>query len=323
MTVKDFDISIVICTHHRSDLFAGAVKSLVRQTATPDSYEVIVVDNDLHPNPLVQEVVSCANSQIHIRYLHEARLGLSHARNQGGRYARSEYIGYLDDDALANPKHIEILTQICKKYKPDICGGPFYPFYLEDKPRWFKDIYGSGFFYGNRPRYLRHREYLGGGNIAFRRNVLDGVGWFDIHLGMKGEKISYGEETDVMINAWRANPNLKVYYDPALYVHHLVPSSKMSVENMLKIEFMKGKSHAYFWIPTNRHDFFRILSPCILIFSLFYLGFNVFRGVISFNREKYPFWQNFAFEVLNTEAERLGRHIQLISDSFAKLLRKA
>lgn len=322
MTVKEFDLSIVICTHRRFDLLAGAVKRLVNQTASPDSYEVIVVDNDRHSNPPVQEVVSSASSQIRIRYLHEAKLGLSHARNRGGRYSRSDYIGYLDDDALANPEHIEILAQICEKYKPDICGGPFYPFYLDPKPEWFKDIYGSGYFYGNRPRYLSPREYLGGGNIAFRRNVLDGVGWFDTHLGMKGEEICYGEDTDLMINAWRANPDLKVYYDPALFVHHLVPSRKMSVENLLKIEFMKGMSHAYFWIPTNKHDFFRKLSPCILIFSLFYLGFNVFRGVISFDREKYPFWQNFAFEALNTEAERLGRHIQLVSDFFSNLLRR-
>jgi len=34
--MKKYDVSIVICTHRRFDLLAGAVKSLVDQTASPD-----------------------------------------------------------------------------------------------------------------------------------------------------------------------------------------------------------------------------------------------------------------------------------------------
>jgi glycosyltransferase involved in cell wall biosynthesis len=318
MAIKKVDISVAICTHRRFDLLAGAVESLVDQTASPDSYEVIVVDNDDHPNPTVQEIVSNASSQILVRYLHESKLGLSHARNLGGKFASSDYIGYLDDDARANPNHIEILTQICQKYRPDICGGPFYPFYLGPKPEWFKDLYGSGYFHGNEPRYLKSGEYLGGGNIVFRRNVLDRLGWFDPNLGMTGNKMWYGEDTIMLINAWRANPALKVYYDPELFVYHLVPPWKMTIGNLLKMEYIKGKSHAYFWIPGEKHSFFRKLSPCILMLSLFYLGFKVFRGVIWFDRGRYPFWQNFAVEILTPEVERIGRHIRLASDFFSK-----
>lgn len=318
MASKKVDISVIICTHRRFDLLAGAVESLVNQTASYGSYEVIVVDNDHHPNPPVQEIVSHASSQISIRYLHESKLGLSQARNSGGRFARSDYIGYLDDDARVNPKHIQILTQVCAKYEPDICGGPFYPFYLDPKPEWFKDRYGSGCFHGDRPRYLSPREYLGGGNIVLRRNVLDRVGWFDPDLGMTGNKIWYGEDTILMINAWRTNPALKVYYDPELFIYHLVPAWKMTIGNLLRMEYIKGKSHAYFWIPADKHSFYRKLSPCILMLSLFYLGFKVFRGVISFDRGKYPFWQNFAIEILIPEAERIGRHVRLASDFFSK-----
>jgi glycosyltransferase involved in cell wall biosynthesis len=318
MASKKMDVSIVICTHRRFDVLAGAVESLVHQTASPDTYEVIVVDNDHHPNPSVQEVVSNVSSQISLRYLHESKLGLSRARNSGGKLAKSDYVGYLDDDARANPKHIEILTRICKTYKPDICGGPFYPFYVSAKPEWFNDRYGTGFCYGHKPRYLNSDEYLGGGNIVFRRNLLDTVEWFDPHLGMIGDKIWYGEDTKLMVKAWRMNPGLKVYYEPRLFVLHLVPDWKMSIRKLIKIEYLKGKSHAYFWISEDKHNIFRRLAPYILMLSLLCLGFKMFRGALSFSREKYPFWQNFAIEMLNPDIERIGRYVQLTSNLFSK-----
>ena len=95
----------------------------------------------------------------------------------------------MDDDAKANPKYIEILTQILHEHKPDICGGPHYPFYHTPKPKWFIDRYGSGCFYGDMPRYLTPREYFSGMNIVFRGRLFDEMGWFDPNLGMTGKKL--------------------------------------------------------------------------------------------------------------------------------------
>ncbi len=71
--MKKDGISIVISSHRRFDLLAGAIESLVNQTAPADAYEVIVVDNDHNPNRPIQEIVSNANSHICIRYLHECK----------------------------------------------------------------------------------------------------------------------------------------------------------------------------------------------------------------------------------------------------------
>jgi len=148
------------------------------------------VDNDHQPNPEVQKIVSNVKSNISTKYLHESKLTLSNARTAGGKLATSDYISYMDD-AKANPKYIEILTQILDTHKPDICGGPYYPFYLDPKPVWFLDRYGSSSL-GDEFRYLTSREYLNGGNIVFRWGLMDEVGWFDPNLGMTGKKIWYG-----------------------------------------------------------------------------------------------------------------------------------
>lgn len=316
MTMTEFDVSIVICTHRRFDLLADVVQSLVNQTASSDSYEVIVVDNDHHPNPAVREIVSNARPKITIKYLHESKLGLSHARNAGGKFAASDYIGYMDDDARANPKYIEILAQILDTHKPDVCGGPYYPFYLDPKPVWFLDRYGSSSL-GDEPRYLMSREYLTGMNIIFRRDLLDEVGWFNPNLGMTDTKVWYGEETIIIINAWIAHPDLKVYYDPELFVYHLVPAWKMRIWNLMKIAHQKGKSHAYFWIPEDKHDFFRRRAPYNLMVSLLYLGRKIFLGIISRDRKKYPFWQNYVIEDISGNIERIGNHTRLILDFFS------
>ena len=82
--MNTYEVSIVICTHRRSKLLENVVQSLIDQTANPDTYEVIVVDNDYIPNKEVEEIVQQAVQKIPIRYVHEHKIGLSHARNAGG-----------------------------------------------------------------------------------------------------------------------------------------------------------------------------------------------------------------------------------------------
>ena len=123
-------LSIIICTHRRVKLFKGALQSLLEQTACSELFEIIVVDNDVNPTPEIKKLVSNALNRIKIIYLHEPKLGLSNARNAGGQFSQADYFGYFDDDAKAPPHYVETLLQTLKEYSPDICGGPYYPFYL-------------------------------------------------------------------------------------------------------------------------------------------------------------------------------------------------
>ncbi len=309
--MKKVDVSIVICTHRRFDLLAAAVQSLVNQTASPDSYEVIVVDNDHQPNLEVQEIVSKASSKNAIKYLHESKLGLSHARNAGAKLATSDYIGYLDDDGKANPKYIEILLKVLHEHAPDICGGPYYPFYLDPKPVWFLDRYGSS-SHGEKPRYLTSRAYLTGSNIVFRRGLLDELGWFDPNFGMKGKKLWYGEETMIMINAWKANPELRVYYDPEIFVHHLVPARKMSILGHMRMLYQMGNSQVYFWMTEEERKKARFNAPWTLVRIVLRLMVKSLADVLFRDQEKYPRWQNFVYEKTSGHFGVMGSQVRLI-----------
>ncbi len=307
------DVSIVICTHRRFNLLVGAVLSLVDQTASPDSYEVVVVDNDHKPNLEVQKIVSNVSSKISIRYLHESKLGLSHARNAGGKHASSDYIGYMDDDAKANPKYIETFLKDLHECTPDILGGPYYPFYLDSKPVWFLDHYGSSSL-GEEPRYLTSREYLCGGNIVFRRVLLDSLGWFNPNFGMTGKKMSYGEETLVMIDAWKTNPHLKVYYDPNLFVYHLVPKKKMAVWYQLLIPFKAQEVQAYFWMSEFEKLYVQKKVIFIFLYHVLKLIFISFPLLIFRDRQKSPFWQNYCIEKLYRPVSLIGSNYRMSKD---------
>ncbi|MCP4270019.1 MAG: glycosyltransferase family 2 protein [Candidatus Brocadiaceae bacterium] len=313
--MKKVDVSIVICTHRRFDLLVGAVQSLVVQSSSPATFEVIVVDNDHKPNPEVQKIVSNVSSKIQIRYLHESKLGLSHARNAGGKIATSDYIGYMDDDAKANPKYIETLLNVLHEHSPDICGGPHYPFYLGQKPDWFHDSYGTG-TRGDVARCLTTNEYLDGGNIIFHRSVLKQTGWFDPALGMTGKKVWYGEETMVIIRARKLMKDLIVYYDPDVYVQHLVPTRKMSILNKFKKEFQTGRSQIYFWIPEKELQGYRSKAPVNVIRILLSTLFKIIQQLISRDRSRYPFIQNFLFEEVSKSFTALGEQLTLTIDSF-------
>ena len=89
--------SVVVCTLHRPKLLARCLASLTR--LEHPSYELVVVDNTAGE----QEVEELASS-VGARYLVEREVGLSRARNTGGRAARGDIVAYIDDDAVAEPK---------------------------------------------------------------------------------------------------------------------------------------------------------------------------------------------------------------------------
>ncbi len=308
-------ISIVICTHRRFSLLDGAVKSLVEQNVTPDCYEVLVVDNDHKPNLKVQDIVKKVELEITIKYIHESKLGLSHARNTGGKISGTDYIGYMDDDAKAPVNYIENIVKFIQQQHPDIFGGPHFPFYLDSKPEWFRDSYGAG-TKGPTARLLTTNEYLAGMNIIFHRSILEQAGWFDPELGMTGNKVWYGEETMVIIRAREVKKDLKVYYAPDIFVQHLVPAQKMSVLNQFKVRFQTGRSQVYFWISVERLTSARIKAPVNLIRILFVILLKTVPQLLTRDRSQYPFMQNYLFEEVSKSFSALGGQVQLIADLF-------
>lgn len=233
-------ISVAVCTQNRAELLENVLRTLRGQTLDPARYEVLVVDNNSTDG--TRDVVDRAATELrNVRYLFEPKIGLSHARNRAWREAAGDYVGYLDDDCEVPPHWIAVADAIARRIAPGVFGGPYFAFYRSPKPPWFKDEYGSHSL-GGSPKPLEHPEFLTGGNIFFRRTLLEEIGGFDPRHGMKGRRIGYGEETALQILIRRRHPHEVIHYDPNLFVRHLVRPNKMDLRWIVRQRFACGRS---------------------------------------------------------------------------------
>ena len=96
-------VSVIIPTHNRADLVPLAIQSVLQQTYT--NLECIVVDDASTDN--TEETVRTIIDERIIYLRHENNKHASAARNTGIKYARGEFIAFLDDDDEWLPTKLE------------------------------------------------------------------------------------------------------------------------------------------------------------------------------------------------------------------------
>lgn len=300
-------ISVVICTYNRADLLSGALDSLLQQSLDQSQFEIIVVDNNSTDS--TPDVVAQYLSYPHIRYIHEASQGLAHARNRGYKEARGRYVAYLDDDARADPEWLRSILDIFDNIVPEplAVGGPIYPFYLSQKPEWFKDEYEIR-SWGDKPRFLVPNESFSGSNMIFTKAVLEQFGGFNTHVGVNGITLSVGEETSLFLKLWENYSGQNIfYYSPDVKISHYAPSEKMNVTYALKRSFASGQSAVRMLGFDSISRKRRAKLFCYSGISVVYLALKA-----VFKLPKYRRYQNWIFECGTPICERIGIILDLL-----------
>jgi len=251
-------ISVIVCTYNRVKLLRDCLQSLVEQTLDKSLYEVIVVDNNSPKttNGLAEEFV---RNQANFRVVVEKKQGLSHARNRGYKEAKGEYVAYIDDDAKATHNWVEeIHSFICRHPEIQVFGGPYCGFSLVDIPAWFPPGYGT-MSLGEIERPLSETEWIHGTNMVYKRSLLNELGGFNVNIGMSGEQLSYGEETNLLIRI--RERKLPIYYCPKIVVDHVIMPYKLSLAWLIKSNYTNGYSGAEtFGCPHNLIRYFATLA---------------------------------------------------------------
>lgn len=303
-------LSVVICTRNRADLATASVQSVCNQTLPADRYEILLVDNGStdHTHAAIMDVQRRYPKHV-IRYVREEETGLSHARNRGYKEAAGIYVAYLDDDGKAPDHWLHLACAIIQEQQPAGLGGPIVPFYQAEKPAWFRDAYGT-VHKTDRARPLGTGEFLNGGNMIWRKDLLVALNGFDTGFGMRGATIGYGEETELQLRLRKQNPQVLIYYDPALFAYHLVRPEKWSWTWLTQSRFAGGRQH-YFAVPNQGFrqvsvltTLLRIVARCALV--VWELSF----GVLLRKRDKYPFRQNLWYERTLSHVASLGAYYQ-------------
>lgn len=235
-------ISVIIATHNRADFVQLALVSLARQTLDPSEFEVIVVDNAStdHTSRIVKGM---QKRMLNLRYISEARIGLSCARNAGLLAAKAPLVAYLDDDATAQPDWLcSVLTAFKDSPSSACVAGPVH-LNWNGLPQTVPSQYWSLLShvdYGEADRPLRENEHIVGANMAFRADLLREVGMFSTDLGRKGKQLLSGEESEVIAKI-RAN-GYSVFYAATAKVFHIVHPERTRKSWLWQRVFWDGAS---------------------------------------------------------------------------------
>lgn len=239
-------VAAVICTHNRLRYLGASIDSLLEQTLPRSDYEIIVVDN-ASSDGTREWVAERQKTAPDIRYVYEPALGLSNARNAGWRAARSEIVAYLDDDAVACPRWLEVI--VAKFSERDdrlaVVGGRVDPLWEAPPPEWLAPEFWhwlSVLDLSPTDVVLTASQHFVGANMAMRKSALAAVGGFSSFLGRKGKSLLSNEE--VLLKQRLEAAGYYAMYAPEAVAQHLVPAARMSREWFRRRHYWQGVSDA-------------------------------------------------------------------------------
>lgn len=229
-------LTIVVCTYNRSDWLLGCLSSLESQ-CNDELVEVLVVDNN-STDATASVTHKFTDRLPNFKYIFEGTQGLSRARNRGFKEASGKYVAYIDDDARADLGWKEEIINFFETHSDAVgVGGQHRAFSSVPIPKWFPKEFGSRSL-GDETRMLQKDEWISGLNMAFMKSALIEVGGFDTSIGMTGEKVSYGEETQLILRMLRRG--MKVYYCAEMQVEHAILPHKLKLRWLLRSRFANG-----------------------------------------------------------------------------------
>jgi glycosyltransferase involved in cell wall biosynthesis len=241
------ELTVCVCTHDRPRYVRDCLAGLARQTVDPDRFDIIIVDSFSSPAARVElEALRRANPWIRLIRIDEP--GVSAARNAGAHAARTDYIAYIDDDAIPADNWIEsILTALAAEPRPAVLGGKILPLWEQPLPDWWPaSLRGvlSIIEQDGMGEYRTDAVPCGlepyACNMAVRvRSLLDSGG-FGQGIGRIGRVLLSDEEVQL---AWRLqNAGLSARYDSRIAVYHQIQAQRLTPEWLLSRLYWQGAS---------------------------------------------------------------------------------
>ena len=174
MSSTGLQATVLLPTYNRERLLKEAIESLFHQTLSPDSFEVLVIDNCSTDNTeaMIREIQTRAPFRI-TYHKNEKNLGCFGSLNLGAQMAPTEILASLDSDTWADPEWLKRGVEAFGD-DPNIA---FVSGYIADKPGQ-----PVTFFSVRNGAPLTENPFYPSGNCFYRKSVFLKLGGFDNRL---------------------------------------------------------------------------------------------------------------------------------------------
>ncbi|MDD5111695.1 MAG: glycosyltransferase [Candidatus Altiarchaeota archaeon] len=229
------EISVVVPTRNRRGLLERCLSSLSKQAFRKDKFEVIVADNGSADGTADMVKELAGKTGYVIKYVNEPARGASKARNAGIQAASGQFIAFIDDDAYAdenwldeimgwlNAGEMDVGGRIVKNAEIASVSGRVAIGNPESTIAWYseKSPYPIFGLEQSEKPYIGPKTGHPTCNTAYRRSVLDEIGFFDESMSI------YGEDDDLGMRA--SKKGYLHLYNPKALVYHNHPSNVMEL----------------------------------------------------------------------------------------------
>jgi len=241
-------VSVVICLHtmDRFDDFVEAANSVFAQTY--DDVELVAVsDGSDAVCDAIREQFGDRDDVVTV--CNEENQGLAVSRNRGSEAASGDVIAFMDDDAIAEERWVEELLTVYERRDVPAVGGRMTAQWVADKPHflpaefyWLVGVTPPRFGPANDADEGGEVRNTYGGNMSFRREVLDDLGGFSPEMGgREGDKNLQGEETELCARM-KDQYGHGMYYNPDAKVAHKIFDYRTDPMWLLDRAFWQGYS---------------------------------------------------------------------------------
>jgi len=248
-------ISIVICTLRRPKHLLQALDAcLSLRSPGACEVEILVVDNSLEASARDLVLGAAANAPIPIRFVHEPRTSIAHARNTGVAASHAPLIAFIDDDMRPSSAWLVQVMRGMELEKADALIGAIEPVPEEEgqeaDPRLL-DMYRRDLRLPEGSSLpVRKNGYISGvgtGNSVLRRaTCVDGVECFDPAFGRTG-----GEDTDFFQRLGRRR--LKIVWSAQALAYEIVSPRRATLDYAIYSAFHGSQNFARVTIKNSRH----------------------------------------------------------------------
>ena len=219
-------VTVIVCTHNRARLLEACIRSLISLDVPPSwRWNILIVDNASSDGTAatVRDAIRAGESG-RLQYQYEPIPGVAAARNCGLKHATGEWIAFIDDDEVADPKWLRTLVTFALEQRLLIVGGAVrlaLPSHCDAQPVEVRRIFGET-PEGAKPQPFSRRLTPATCNVLIHRSVFDKVGPFDV------APKEAGEDTSFFRLARRAG--IDGWFMPDAVVVHSIEASRLTRE---------------------------------------------------------------------------------------------